>query len=69
MKNNVEEILVQAYQMNGQMDKALEWNQFIMFGHLLSLIENSIVYLMSNLNHKEIAIATIERLKKALYKR
>ncbi|MBR4026226.1 MAG: helix-turn-helix transcriptional regulator [Lachnospiraceae bacterium] len=66
LKNNSEEILVQAYQMNGQMEKALEWNQFIIFGHLLSLIENSVIYLISNLDNKEVALETIQRVQKII---
>ncbi len=61
MKESSEGILIQAYQMTGQIEEALEWNQVSMFSHLLSLLENSIIYLISNLNNEEIASQTIER--------
>ena len=61
IKDGSEGILVQAYQMTGQIDEAMEWNQVLMYSHLLSLVENSIFYLMSNLNDKDIGLATIER--------
>lgn len=59
-----ESILVQAYQMTGQIDEAFEWNQVLMFRHLLCLVENSVFYLMSNLANKEVGLATIERIHK-----
>ncbi len=55
-------ILIQAYQMTGQMDEALEWNQVLMYTNLLNLVENSVFYLMSNLTNKEVGFATIERI-------
>lgn len=57
-------ILVQAYQMAGQMDEAMEWNQVIIFRKLLSLVESSTFYLLSNLNDKEIGEKTIDRMQK-----
>ena len=44
-----EMFLVQAYQMAGQQGEALEWNQVVMYQHLLSLIQSSTTYLMANL--------------------
>lgn len=64
MKEGSEGILIQAYQMTGQIEESLEWNQVHIFTHLLSLVENSILYLVSNLNNQEIAIQTIERTQK-----
>ena len=66
IKENSEGILIQAYQMTGQIEEALEWNQVNMFSHLLSLIENSVLYLFSNLNNKEVANRTIERIDKVI---
>ena len=63
MKEGSEGILIQAYQMTGQLEEALEWNQVSMFSHLLSLLESSILYLVSNLNNEEIASKTIERIE------
>lgn len=62
VKESSEGILTQAYQMTGQIEEALEWNQVSMFGHLLSLIENGVFYLLSNLNNEEVATKTIERI-------
>lgn len=59
-----ETILIQAYQMTGQMEEALEWNQVLMFRHLLLLMENSIFYLISNQTNKEIGLETISRIDK-----
>ena len=63
MKENSEGILIQAYQMTGQIEESLEWSQVSMFSHLLSLIENSILYLLSNLNNEKVASKTIERVE------
>ena len=63
MKEGSEGILIQAYQMTGQIEEALEWNQVSMFSHLLSLIESSVLYLISNINNEEIAGRTIERVE------
>lgn len=63
---NSETLLVQAYQMSGQMEEATEWNQVIIFMHLLSVVENSTFYLMANLNNKEVGLSTIERIEKIL---
>ncbi len=66
LKEGSEGILIQAYQMTGQIEEALEWNQVHIFTHLLSLVENSILYLLANLNNKEVAIKTIERIQKII---
>ena len=66
MKESSEGILIQAYQMTGQIEEALEWNQVSMFSHLLALIENSVFYLLSNLNKEEIASKTIERIESVM---
>ena len=66
IKDGSEGILIQAYQMTGQTEEALEWNQINMFSHLLSLIENSIFYLLSNLDNKGVASQTIERIDKVI---
>lgn len=63
MNEGSEGILIQAYQMTGQIEEALEWNQVSMFSHLLSLIESSVLYLISNINNEEIANKTIERVE------
>jgi len=56
-------LLVQAYQMAGQMDEAAEWNQVTMYRDLLSFIQESLIYLMNHLQEKECAKETIERLE------
>lgn len=60
--NGTELILLQAYQINGQMEEATEWNQVVMFSHLLSLVESGTFYLMSNLADEKIGLETIHRL-------
>lgn len=64
--DGAETLLVQAYQMSGQMEEATEWNQVVIFTHLLSMVENSTFYLISNLNNKEVGLSTIERIQKVL---
>lgn len=59
-------VLVQAYQMLGQQEEAMEWNQVTMFRHLFNLVENSTFYVMSNLQNKEIAATTISRVEKVI---
>ena len=56
-----EMLLMQAYLMTGQEDEALEWNQAVMFLHLLSLIQSSTSYLNSNLSDREVGYQVIER--------
>ncbi|MBQ9984124.1 MAG: helix-turn-helix transcriptional regulator [Lachnospiraceae bacterium] len=63
-KDGAELMLVQAYQMTGQMEKATEWNQVNIFANLLSMVGNSTFYIMSNLSDKKVALTTIERTQK-----
>lgn len=56
-----EMLLIQAYQMTGQQEEALEWNQVVMLLHLLSLIQSSTSYLMSNLSDRKVGYQIIER--------
>ena len=63
MYGEPESILIQAYQMLGHTDKALEINQVCIFNDVLSLMEYSILYLMSQLSDKTVGSATIERIK------
>jgi len=56
-------LLIQAYQMAGQMDEAAEWNQVTMYRDILSFIQESLIYLMNHLKEKECAKKTIDRLE------
>lgn len=55
-------ILIQAYQMNGQNDKADSISQINMFSHLLSLIENATWYITINSDNLSVCESTIERI-------
>lgn len=63
-KEGAELMLVQAYQMVGQMEEATEWNQVNIFTHLLNIVGNSTFYIMSNLSNEKVALTTIERTQK-----
>ena len=55
-------ILLQAYQMNGQNDKANSITQINMFSHLLNLIENATWYITINSDNLSVCESTIERM-------
>lgn len=60
---NPESLLVQAYRMNGQTDEAIQWNQVLIFSHLLNLVENTTLYLMSDITDKPVGLETIKRIQ------
>ncbi|MDF2542924.1 MAG: transcriptional regulator, family [Herbinix sp.] len=59
-------MLIQAYQMQGDLPKADLYNQITIYTHLLSLVGNSISYLTLHLQDKEIGDKTIARITKLL---
>lgn len=66
IKENLEGILVQAYQMSGRMEESLERNQFLIWNHLLGMVGASTQYLMANLNQKDLGERTIERVERVM---
>ncbi len=63
LMEGADSLLIQAYQMAGQMDEATEWNQVTIYKNLLGLIQESLLYLMNHMQEKESAKATINRLE------
>ena len=55
-------ILIQAYQMVGDMDKAVSYTQISMFLHLLSLVEGATQYIALRAQDKEACEETIRRM-------
>ena len=55
-------ILIQAYQMVGDMDKAVSYTQISMFLHLLSLVEGATQYIAFRAQDKESCEETIRRM-------
>ena len=55
-------ILIQAYQMIGDMDKAVSYTQISMFLHLLSLVEGATQYIALRAQDKEACEETIRRM-------
>lgn len=62
LSSQIEFILVQAYQMQGDNAKAVIHNQISMYSHLLSLVSSSINYLSLHLSDKLVGEETIKRL-------
>ena len=54
-------ILIQAFYMNGNQDKAELYNQIILYINLMNLIQNSITYLVLHLTNREACELTIAR--------
>lgn len=52
-------MLIQAYQMLGDTEKAMSYSQIMMFSNLLSLIADGILYLSLNLQNKKTGLLTI----------
>lgn len=63
-KESAEPVLIQSYQMLGMTEQATEKNQVYIYTHLLGIVGNSIFYIMSNLQNKDVVIPTIERIEK-----
>ena len=63
LMEGTDSLLIQAYQMAGQMEEAREWNQVTIYRSLLSFIQESLLYLMHHMQEKECAKATIDRLE------
>ena len=63
LMEGADSLLIQAYQMDGQMEEATEWNQVMIYRDLLRLIQESLLYLMNHIQEKECAKATIDRLE------
>lgn len=58
-----EGLLIQAYQMNNQMDKAQELTQISMYINLLSLISYGGVYFSMNMDNQELSERILKRLE------
>lgn len=63
LMEGVDSLLIQAYQMSGQMEEATEWNQVTIYKGVLRLIQESLLYLMNHMQEKECAKTTIDRLE------
>lgn len=63
MMDAADTLLIQAYQMTGQMEEATEWNQVAIYKDLLRLVQESLIYLMNHMPEKERAKATIDRME------
>jgi len=59
-------LLIQAYQAAGRLDDSREWNQVSIYRDIISLMQNSTYYLMNNLQNKEVAEATINRMEQVV---
>ena len=58
-----EGLLIQAYQMNNQMDKAQELAQISMYINLLSLLSSGTMFFSMNLNNEKISLEILRRLE------
>ncbi|MGN0437834.1 MAG: helix-turn-helix domain-containing protein [Lachnospiraceae bacterium] len=56
-------LLIQAYQLNNDVEKANTFTQVSMYFHLMSVIENAIQYLEINKNNRSICEETIRRME------
>ncbi len=65
-KEGAELLLMQAYQMLGNIEQAMESNQVNIYLHLINLVGDSTFYIVSNLNNKDIVLPTIERIQKII---
>lgn len=61
-----EEVLIQAYQMTGESKKARSFNQFMIYRHLITLVNDSVTYLACNMQNREAAEETMERIGKVI---
>lgn len=61
LSNQSDGLLIQAYQMKQQPDKADKFTQYSMFSHLLALLSGMTQYLMIHVAEPEIVKETIER--------
>lgn len=66
MAGQADSILVQAYQIAGKEQKAQEFNQFVIYKHLLGMVEGSVVYLMYHLMDTGLGEMTISRIEKVI---
>lgn len=66
MTKGSEVLLVQAYQMAGRKEDANEWNQVAMYTDVMNLVNDSVNYIMNNLQDKEMTAFTIERVDKVV---
>ena len=63
MMEGADILLIQAYQMAGQVEESKEWNQVVIYRNVLLLIQESIVYLMNHMQENACAKSTIERIE------
>ena len=62
LSDQIDTLLVQAYQMAGRAKDAKMFNQSVIFRHLVMMINDSLTYLMSQLQDREGCQETIDRL-------
>ena len=55
-------VLIQAYQMNGQKDKANNFTQISMFSHLIALIEGAVNFIAIHTDNIVVCEATVKRM-------
>lgn len=59
-------ILIQAYQMSGDLPKADYYSQIIIYSHLMSLISNSIGFLALHMQERDVCEKTIARIRELI---
>ena len=62
----VDHILIQAYQMDGEIEKADYYSQISIYTHLLSLVGNSTVLIGLHMDNRELCETTIDRVSKII---
>ena len=66
LRTQTDQLLIQAYQMSGDLSQADYYSQIVLYSHLMSLIGNSIGYIGLHMNEKEVCEKTIVRIKELL---
>ena len=66
LSDQVDTLLVQAYQIMGNMEEGKIFNQSVIYRHLLALLNDSLVLLMSQMQDVNIAGETINRMEKII---
>ena len=66
LKVEVDPILIQAYQMAGDLSKADYYNQINLYIHLMHLISNSIGFIALHMQEREVCETTIVRIRELI---
>lgn len=64
--HETDNLLIHAYQMQGDISKAESYNQITIYTHLLSLVSNSMSYLAMHMQDKEVGEQTISRISQVI---